>query len=189
MREGGRRQRFGQQYGEHADQYESSQQPGYGEEQYRSWDENTVWDDEPVEASYDEEAHFVPDHARREVIATNRTIRLICTFASLSGLFAIFLCFAEKESRAIRRYSYQSAALSGITWMMALVLMVLGVTVGSIPLMGFVVTLLCWLMMIAFLVVVVVFRIRMMLFAWNGFAFRLPVIDVWVEKRLYTHMQ
>ena len=47
---------------------------------------------------------------------------------------------------------------------------------GAIPFLGFLITILCWLLYIALLVVCVVVRVRLMLAAYAGIRFTLPLI-------------
>ena len=46
-----------------------------------------------------------------EVISTSQAVNLTSTIASLSALFALFFCFADQRSRAVRRFSVQSVGL------------------------------------------------------------------------------
>ena len=111
-----------------------------------------------------------------EVIATNGTVKLTCTLAAMLGLFALFLCFAEKRSPAIRRYSVQSTAISAAHLIAGLVLLTAGSVVGLIPILGFLVKLVCWLVYIAALIAMLVVRVRMMLAAYQGIRFDLPLV-------------
>lgn len=158
-------------------------QPEEAQPPERSWNAETVWDDEPMTPQYDNETYFVPEEQMRQVIATNRAIRLSCTLAAMSGLFALFLCFAERESDAIRRYAVQSVAVLGMNLICGLIALLIGLSLGSIPLMGFVISLLCWLIFIGCTLVMIVVRVRMMLYAWRGLYFRLPLIGTWLEHK------
>ena len=42
-----------------------------------------------------------------EVISTSQAVNLTSTIASLSALFALFFCFADQRSRAVRRFVRQ----------------------------------------------------------------------------------
>ena len=119
-----------------------------------------------------------------ELIATNNTVKLTCTLAAMMSLFALFLCFAEKESRAIRTYSVQSVALAAAHLAAAAGLGVIGALLGGIPLLGFLIVLVCWIVYIAVLVAVCAVRVRMMLAAWRGYRFDLPLIGKAVERFL-----
>ena len=52
----------------------------------------------------------------------------------------------------------------------------IGGLLGAIPFLGFLITILCWLLYIALLVVCVVVRVRLMLAAYAGIRFTLPLI-------------
>lgn len=117
-----------------------------------------------------------------ELIATNNTVKLTCTLAAMMSLFALFLCFAEKQSRAIRTYSVQSVALTALHLAAGAVLLAVGGLLGGIPLLGFLIRLACWIVYIAVLVAACVIRVRMMFAAWNGYRFDLPVIGKAVES-------
>ena len=125
-------------------------------------------DDMPVQHVLQEE--------QSDVIATNSTVKLTCTLAAMMGIFALFLCFAEKRSPAIRRYAVQSTALSVFHVLAGFALLGLGSVMGLVPILGFLVTLLCWLVYIALLIPLVVVRIRMMLAAYQGIRFDLPIV-------------
>ena len=143
------------------------------------WQEQPDWEDAQQE-TYDEAPYEArpegPAHARPqpEVIATNTAIRLTCTLCAMCGLLAIFMCWAEKESRAIRHFAVQSAAVTGLHILCALVLLLISGLLGGIPFLGFLLTMVCWLCYIAVLIVVVVIRARMMLHAWRGIRFMIP---------------
>lgn len=112
-----------------------------------------------------------------ELLATNTGVRLACTMAAMIGLLAIFLCWAERESRVIRRFAVQSAALTAAHALIGGVLLVTGALLGSIPFFGLIVTLICWLLYIAALIVLAAGRVRLMEHAWHGTRFDLPVLE------------
>lgn len=117
----------------------------------------------------------------KELLATNTGVRLACTMAAMVGLFAIFLCWAEKESRVIRRYAVQSAALTAAHAAVGGGALALNLLLGGIPFFGLMVTLLCLLVYIAVLIALIVVRIRMMEHAWQGVRFDLPAA---AERRI-----
>ncbi|MGN0764372.1 MAG: hypothetical protein ACI4MK_13325, partial [Aristaeellaceae bacterium] len=88
--------------------------PGYEDPGYDDPGYDSQGCDEPA---YDDQAHgpdaYEPPLAR-EIIATNRTVRLTCMLAAMMGLLGLFLCFAEDRSRAIRHFAGQSAALLAV---------------------------------------------------------------------------
>lgn len=173
--------------------------PWMGEEERwqggRSPYQRPVWQEAPAEEPSYEEAPLedMPQEPTRrdaraemtrEIIATNRTVLLTCTLAAMMGVFAIFLCFAEKRSRAIRHFAGQSAALTAVHLVLALVLALIGGLLGAIPLLGFLMRLVCWLLYIAAFIVLAAVRIRMMFFAYQGIRFTLPVIGEHICARM-----
>ena len=117
-----------------------------------------------------------------EVIATNTAVRLTCTICAMIGLFGVFMCWAEKESRAIRHFAVQSAGLTAAHGMTALLLVLVGTILGGVPYLGFMVNLMGWLMYIVVLVLMVIVRVRMMKHAWQGVKFHTPVMGHYMEK-------
>ena len=154
--------------------------PGYGEPVYDSQGCDEPGYDDPV---YGPEGYDEPPLAR-EIIATNRTVLLTCTLAAMISFFGLFLCFAEKRSRAIRHFAGQSAALMGIHALLALILFALASMLGRLPLIGIVLRGLCLVVYLAALMVIIVLRIRMMFFAYQGIRFTLPVVGERVSQRM-----
>ena len=167
------------------------------EAQRQPWPEEPRWDGPGHEnpgynaAGYDEAGYDDPAYGpeaydepplAREIIATNRTVLLTCTLAAMISLFGLFLCFAEKRSRAIRHFAGQSAALMGIHALLALILFALASLLGSLPLIGIVLRGLCLVVYLATLLVIIVLRIRMMFFAYQGIRFTLPVVGERVSQ-------
>lgn len=152
-----------------------SQQPAHRPWQEETFEDEPYFDMEPVE----EEPYREPVS---EIIATNRMVLLTCTLAAMMPLFALFLLFAEKKSRAIRHFSFQSAALSVCNVALALVLLLVNAIFGVIPYLGFLVNLILWIVYICAVLIMLVLRIRMMMFAWHGVRFALPFIGRWVER-------
>lgn len=147
---------------------------------YRPWQEEAFEDEpyydmEPVE----EEPYREPVS---EIIATNRMVLLTCTLAAMLPPFALFLFFAERKSRAIRHFSLQSIALSACNIALILALLLVNAIFGAIPYLGFLVSLISWIVYICAGIVMLILRIRMMLFAWRGVRFALPFIGRWVER-------
>ena len=152
--------------------------PGYGDSGYDAQGCDEPGYDDPV---YGPEGYDEPPLAR-EIIATNRTVLLTCTLAAMLSLFGLFLCFAEKRSRAIRHFAGQSAALLGMHAVLALAIFALGSLLGSLPLIGIVLRGLCLVVYLAALMVIIVLRIRMMFFAYQGIRFTLPVVGDQVSR-------
>lgn len=154
--------------------------PGYEDPGYNAADYDEAGYDDPA---YGPEAYDEPPLAR-EIIATNRTVLLTCTLAAMISLFGLFLCFAEKRSRAIRHFAGQSAALLAVHAVLALILFALGSLLGSLPLIGILLRGLCLVVYLAALMVIIVLRIRMMFFAYQGICFTLPVVGERVSQRM-----
>ena len=152
----------------------------------RPWQEEPAYEDEPawdepVYEAYEEEVYDEPQQAQ-ELIATNRMVLLTCTLESMMSLFALFLLFAEKKSRAIRAFAAQSVGLAVCHLAAALMLVLVDAVFGGIPFIGFLMNLVCLLAYIAVLIVAVFLRVRMMLAAWRGVRFTLPVVGRRLEK-------
>ena len=143
-----------------------------------SWEEPSP--EEPPFASPDEaEAPFEPDPAipeEPEQIASNRLIRLTCTLAAMCSPFALFLLFAEKESRAVRLFSLQSVILAGLQLALGLLMAILGTSLGGLPYLGTAVAALCWIVYLCGLIACLWQRVRLMLGAWQGFRVALPLV-------------
>lgn len=114
---------------------------------------------------------------RIEVLATNRTVCLSATLASLSCLFAVFLLWSEKDSCAIRRFSIQSVALRVVNLLSGVTLWLIGFIFGFIPILGFLVALLCWIVYFAMVVWLLIQRAKLMQMAWRGLRYELPIIQ------------
>ena len=111
-----------------------------------------------------------------EVISTSQAVNLTSTIASLSALFALFFCFADQRSRAVRRFSVQSVGLGAIHLLLGMVIWILCEILGWIPLVGSVLRGLLLLVLTVATVIVIILRVRMALHAYRGEAHVLPVI-------------
>lgn len=132
------------------------------------------------EQSQDTVAYFAEEG--QPLLATNTGVRLACTMAAMISLFAIFLCWAEKESKVIRRFAVQSAALAVIHLCGGALLGGISLLVGSVPYFGFLMTLLGWMIYVAIAVVVLYMRIKLMERAWHGRKFDLPLLERIIRK-------
>ena len=119
---------------------------------------------------------FLPEE-NQPLLATNTGVRLACTMAAMLSPFAVFLCFAEKESRVIRRFAVQSAALLVLHLVGGALLGIISLIVGSIPYLGFLMTLLGWMIYIAIAVGVLFLRVKLMERAWHSRKFDLPLME------------
>lgn len=117
-----------------------------------------------------------------EIVATNRTVQLACTLAAMMPLFALFLIFAEKKSRAMRHFSLQSVGLTLCHAVVGIVLLVVNAVFGGIPFLGFLLNLVIWIVYIAAVIVMLILRIRMMFLAWRGVKFTLPLVGTMLER-------
>ena len=129
----------------------------------------------------DEDPYEDPEPVPREIIATNRTIRLSSTLAASCGPFALFLLFVEHESRAIRRFSIQSVGLSALHLLSALIMGILGAATAAAPVIGTALNVFCWMVYLCSALTCLILRIRLMAAAWQGFASRLPLIGKWTD--------
>lgn len=111
------------------------------------------------------------------LLATNTGVRLACTMAAMLSPFAVFLCWAEQESRVIRRFAVQSAALAALHLCGAALLGIISLLVGSVPYFGFLMTLMGWLIYIAVALAALFLRVRLMERAWHGRKFDLPLLE------------
>lgn len=110
------------------------------------------------------------------VISTSQAINLTCTLASLSTLFALFLCFADQRSRAVRRYAVQSVGLGVLHIAAGMACWILSAVLGWIPLAGYYLYILLVAAFIVVSVFVLTLRIRLMFNAYRGLAYVLPSV-------------
>ena len=80
--------------------------------------------------------NYRPQQEEPEIISTSQAVNLTSTIASLSALFALFFCFADQRSRAVRRFSVQSVGLGAIHLLLGMVIWILCEVLGWIPLIG-----------------------------------------------------
>lgn len=162
--------------------------PAYDPQQDQAWEQQPIYEARPMDQMDDPYAEYpyeeVPqepydDEApveEPEVIATNGTVKLTCTLAAFCSLLALFFAFADKRSRAIHHFSVQSLGFGRRVHILgAAALVFIGGLLGAIPFLGFLVTILCWLLYIALLVVCVGVRVRLMLAAMRAYV--LPAAD------------
>ena len=120
--------------------------------------------------------NYRPQQEDPEIISTSQAVNLTSTIASLSALFALFFCFADQRSRAVRRFSVQSVGLGAIHLLLGMVIWILCEVLGWIPLIGGVLRGLLLLVLTLATILVIVLRVRMALHAYRGEAHVLPVI-------------
>lgn len=165
----------------------NEEQPGWAERQ-------PLYDPRPMDgmdqpyfdAPYQEEAwETEPPPAEPEIIATNGTVKLTCTLAAFCSLLALFFFFADRRSRAIRHVSVQSLGIAAVHVLGAALLILLGSLLGGIPFLGFLITILCWLLYIALAAACVFFRVKLMLAAYAGVKYTLPLLGEKLEQLLH----
>lgn len=120
--------------------------------------------------------------ADQPLLATNTGVRLACTMAAMLSPFALFLCWAEQDKTVIRRFAVQSVALVILHLLGGAFLGLTSLIVGSVPYIGFLMTLLGWLTYIAVAVVVLILRVKLMERAWHGRRFDLPLLERLTRK-------
>ncbi len=128
------------------------------------------------------ESNLLFNDADQPLMATNTGVRLTCTLAAMLSPFAIFLCWAEKESLVIRRFAVQSAALAAVHLFGAALLAIISILVGQVPYFGFLMMLMGWLIYVAAAVVVLAMRVKLMERAWHGRRFELPLLERMIRK-------
>ena len=121
---------------------------------------------------------------QQPLLATNTGVRLACTMAAMLSPFAVFLCWAEKDSRVIRTFAVQSSALLCMHLFGVMILGLLSLIVGSIPYLGFLLNLLGWLIYVAIALFAIYLRVKLMAHAWHGRRFALPILER-IIRRFY----
>ncbi len=124
---------------------------------------------------------FLPEE-NQPLLATNTGVRLACTMAAMLSPFAIFLCWAERESRVIRRFAVQSTALAVLHLLGGAILGIISLLVGSVPYFGFLMRLMGWLIYIAVAIVSLLLRLKLMEHAWHGRRFDLPLVERFIRR-------
>ena len=147
----------------------------YEEPSFDSLDPSAYDVPESEGPAYETPEAYAPPKAP-EIISTSQAINLTCTLASLSLLFGLFLCFADQKSHAVRRYAVQSVGLGALHVGLGLVCLLLSAILGWVPVVGYLFVILLVVVFLAAGVVVLVLRVRLMLHAYRGEAYVLPVI-------------
>ena len=152
----------------------------YAEEQTAYEADDAVYEQPVYEEPYAPFGEPEPEPARRPVIlSTNMTVNLTCTLASMLGVFGLFLCFADKRSHAVRRYAVQSTGLMALFLFISLLLWLLAAVLSWIPLLGWIFAAAVNAARVAAVCADIVLRVQMMLHAYRGEAYVLPV---WGER-------
>ena len=157
---------------------EDGQGPYADETAYEA--EEAVYEQPVYEEPYAPFGEPEPEPARRPVIlSTNMTVNLTCTLASMLGVFGLFLCFADKRSHAVRGYAVQSTGLMALFLFASLLLWLLAAVLSWIPLLGWIFAAAVNAARVAAVCADIVLRVQMMLHAYRGEAYVLPV---WGER-------
>ena len=129
-----------------------------------------------------EEQFYEEQENEPKIISTSQAVNLTATIASLFSLCALFLCFADKRSRAIRRFSVQSVGIGVLELALGMVVWLLCILLGWIPIVGAVFKGLFITVLALALLFALVLRVRMMLSAYRGEAYVLPVIGEFLRR-------
>ena len=170
-----------QAYGRQEPPYEEETQEDYGQEPYE--EDPSYVEGQPYEENqpYEEQPYY-GEKQEPEVVSTSQAINLTCTLAAFSGLFAFFLYVADRRSDAVRRMSVQSIALTGGFLCISVVLLIVGTLFRIIPFLGIIIAVIFWLIFAALLLAAVYLKVQMMLHAYRGLSYQLPVIGGYVRR-------
>lgn len=67
------------------------------------------------------EEDYVAPQQEPEIVSTSQAINLTSAIASISALWALFFCFADQRSRAVRRFSVQSVGLGAVHLLLGMI--------------------------------------------------------------------
>jgi len=134
-----------------------AQYPPYDDAQETYDPQPTEWSDQP------------------EIVSTSQAINLTCALASISALLALFLCFADQRSRAVRRFAIQSVGLGAIHIGFFVILRIIDFLLRWVPYLGHWLSLMLTVILIAISILFYALRVVMMYRAYRGEAYTLPV--------------
>ena len=117
-----------------------------------------------------------------QVISTSQAVNLTASIASLNSLAALFLCFADQRSRAIRRFSIQSVGLGALELALCMAIWILTLLLGWIPLVGGVLRGILITVLVVALLLTLVLRVRMTFHAYRGEAYVLPYVGTFLRR-------
>ena len=160
------------------------QEPPYEEDAQEATGGEPAYDeDQPYEQEqpYEEPAYGEAAQGP-ELVSTSQAINLTCTLAAFSGLFALFLYVADRRSDAVRRICVQSVALTGGFLCVSVVLWIVGTLFRIIPFLGIIIAVIFWILFAALLLATVFLKVQMMLNAYRGLSYQLPVIGGYVRR-------
>ncbi len=159
------------------------QEPPYEEEAQEAYEEDQPYgEQQPYEEQPYEEPPYGEEAQGPELVSTSQAVNLTCTLAAFSGLFALFLYVADRRSDAVRRIAVQSVALTGVFFCASVVLWIVGTLFRFIPFLGIIIAVIFWLLFAALLMITVFLKVQMMLNAYKGLSYQLPVIGAYVRR-------
>lgn len=152
------------------------EEPVYVEEDEAAY-EQPIYEQPVYEEPYEPFGQPEPEPAPQPtILSTNLTVNLICTLASMLGAFGLFLYFADKRSQAVHRYAVQSTGLLAVFVFASLLLWVCALALSWIPLLGWLLAAVFNVARLAAVCANVALRVQMMLHAYRGEAYVLPLI-------------
>ena len=110
-----------------------------------------------------------------EIVSTSQAVNLTNALASISVLLALFLCFADQRSRAVRRFAIQSVGFGIIHIGVGFACWIVDVLLGWVPYLGYWLHLMLLVIMIAISILFLSLRVVMMFHAYRGEAYTLPI--------------
>ena len=151
--------------------------PAYPQDQYQNQYQDQFQYQSNEDFRETTSSHPVADRwpGQPEIISTSQAINLTCSLASISVLFALFLCFADQRSRAVRRFAIQSVGFGAIHIGVGVVCWLVDMLLGWVPYLGYWLHLMLSVVMIAVSILFVAIRVVMMFHAYRGEAYSLPV--------------
>lgn len=164
---------------------EQEQEPPYPQEPEEEYGIEPPYEDQPLyegEQSYWDAPATDQPPLEPEVISTSQAVNLTCTLAAFSGIFSFFLYIADRRSEAVRRTAVQSVALTGIFLCASVVLLIVGSLFRLIPFLGMVIAVIFWLLFAVLLLITIFLKVQMMLYAYRGLAWQLPVVGAYVRR-------
>lgn len=159
----------------YSDQPNSS---SYGEELYEQPHQSyqQTFNEEFYEPTYYEEPIEALHDDATEIVSTSQAVNITSTIASISTLAALFLCFADQRSQAIRRFSIQSVGLGVVHVALAFVFWLINALLAWVPFIGYWIHVMLVVIFIAATLLFFASRIHMMFHAYRGEAHVLPLI-------------
>lgn len=117
-----------------------------------------------------------------QIISTSQAVNLTSTIASVSTLAALFFCFADQRSRAVRRFSIQSVGLGVLQIAVCMAAWILCLILGWIPAVGVVLKGIFIAAAALCQIAALVLRVKMMFHAYRGEAYALPYVGEFLRR-------